>query len=321
MPSPPPAATPAMEGKSLLTRGVALRAARPWSFPATVGPVLLGTAAAFQVDDAFNPLLLGFTLITTLGVHAAGNLMNTLFDFVNGFDSPSSSDLTLVNGILSVGQVKRLIAAAYGIAVAAAAPLCLLSRAKARSLLSMVAAGAASAFVYTGGPGLKYKALGDVLITATFGPLLVCFSYLAQAGTLSWYPLMASLPLALQVEAILHANNARDAAEDKANGVLTLSGLLGESASRWLYAALVAVPFAEVLRQTWRSSILAALPLVAVPTAARLVSDCFGGLMRRLPMRTAKLQFLFGLLLSGSLVARVLLPLPPLATIFGRLLA
>ena len=40
-----------IDGKPLLTMGVALRAARPWSFPATVAPVLLGTAAAFQVCD------------------------------------------------------------------------------------------------------------------------------------------------------------------------------------------------------------------------------------------------------------------------------
>ena len=65
-----------------------------------------------------NPLLLGLTLVTTLGVHAAGNLMNTLFDFVNGLDGPGSSDLTLVKRVLSVAQVKRLIGWAYGLAAA-----------------------------------------------------------------------------------------------------------------------------------------------------------------------------------------------------------
>ena len=33
-------------------------------------------------------------------MHAAGNLLNTLFDFRNGYDSPGSSDLTLVNKVL-----------------------------------------------------------------------------------------------------------------------------------------------------------------------------------------------------------------------------
>ena len=48
-------------------------------------------------------------------------------------------------------------------------------------MLSHLAAGATAAFVYTGGPGLKYKALGDVLISSTFGPLLVSFAFLVQA--------------------------------------------------------------------------------------------------------------------------------------------
>ena len=69
--------------------------------------------------------------------------------------------------------------------------------------------------MYTGGPGLKYKALGDLLITATFGPLLVGFAYLAQC---SGFPgarvLVPALALAAPIEAILHANNARDTEEE-----------------------------------------------------------------------------------------------------------
>ena len=41
--------------KRRLRLGVALRATRPWSFPATVSPVLFGSALAFQVEDRFGP--------------------------------------------------------------------------------------------------------------------------------------------------------------------------------------------------------------------------------------------------------------------------
>ena len=58
---------------------VMLRAARPWSFTATLGPVALGTALAYKFEDAFSAPLLLFSLITTLGVHAAGNLGGVLF--------------------------------------------------------------------------------------------------------------------------------------------------------------------------------------------------------------------------------------------------
>merc|ERR1719446_433900 len=93
-PTPPPAPP--------LSFGVALRAARPWSFTATIAPVLLGTA---------------------LSVHAAGNLMNTLFDYLNGYDSSSSSDLTLVKGTLKPRQMFQLIGATFGAAALFAAPI------------------------------------------------------------------------------------------------------------------------------------------------------------------------------------------------------
>ena len=80
--------------KRRLRLGVALRATRPWSFPATVTPVLFGSALAFEVEDRFGPLKLLLTLGTTLAVHAAGNLMNTLFDYRNGYDGAGSSDQT-----------------------------------------------------------------------------------------------------------------------------------------------------------------------------------------------------------------------------------
>ena len=80
-----------------------IRAARPWSFTATVTPVLLGTALAFKDEDKFSVLRLVLSLVTTLGVHSAGNLMNTLFDFKNGVDDAKSSDKTLVSGELGTG--------------------------------------------------------------------------------------------------------------------------------------------------------------------------------------------------------------------------
>ena len=97
--------------KPPLKLGVAIRAARPWSFTATVGPVALGAALAFKdlQKDEFDLALLAFTLVTTVAVHAAGNLMNTLVDFKKGLDTESSSDLTLVSGDLQPKQVAMLI--------------------------------------------------------------------------------------------------------------------------------------------------------------------------------------------------------------------
>ena len=42
--------------------------------------------------------------------------------------------------------------------------------------------GISSSFLYTGGIGLKYIALGDLLIMFTFGPVSVLYSFIAQTG-------------------------------------------------------------------------------------------------------------------------------------------
>jgi 1,4-dihydroxy-2-naphthoate octaprenyltransferase len=293
---------------------VALRAMRPWSFTATVGPVALGAALSYKIDDVFSLPRFLLTMVVTLAVHGAGNLMNTLFDFTNGKDSERSSDLTLVKGVLLPDQVTKLILGCYGAAALAAAPLYAMTKASSTLLSSLLVAGAASAYVYTGGPGLKYKALGDLLISSTFGPLLVGFSFLTQSGSLRWRPLLASLPITLHIEAILHANNARDVEEDAAQGIKTLAAFLGPQRSKALYAALIALPFGTSLYAALRHSLMGALPLLAIPKARQLIQDYGAGALAKLPMKTAKFQFLFGMLF----VASVLIPSPSLMQVVAR---
>ena len=293
---------------------VALRAMRPWSFTATVGPVALGAALSYKIDDVFSLPRFLLTMVVTLAVHGAGNLMNTLFDFTNGKDSERSSDLTLVKGVLLPDQVTKLILGCYGAAALAAAPLYAMTKASSTLLSSLLVAGAASAYVYTGGPGLKYKALGDLLISSTFGPLLVGFSFLTQSGSLRWRPLLASLPITLHIEAILHANNARDVEEDAAQGIKTLAAFLGPQRSKALYAALIALPFGASLYAALRHSLMGALQLLAIPKARQLIQDYGAGALAKLPMKTAKFQFLFGMLF----VASVLIPSPSLMQVVAR---
>ena len=137
-----------------------------------------------------------------------------------------------------------------------------------------------------------------------------------QAGQLAARPLVASLPLAALIEGILHANNARDVLEDRANGVRTLSSALGAAGSAWFFTALLAAPYASALAHAWRASAAATLPLISARGAASLVADFHRGHLAAMPMRAAKLQMRYGLLL----VLGVLLPAPPLAAALRRLL-
>jgi len=303
----------------------ALLAARPWSFPASVAPVLLGASLAFKLDDVFSPLCLCLATGCAVAVHAAGNLVNTYADYARGVDGRVSSDKTLVQGALSPPQVRALITAAYATGALLGLPLIPLSRAPAGVLVGLLLAGAGSSYAYTAGPALKYRALGDALIMATFGPLLVSFSYVSQVGAASWTALRASIPLALQSGAILHANNARDMVEDAAAGVDTLALRLGRRRSVVLYELLLLAPYASVVWRAARTSTFAGLPLATLPAALRLAADFRAGLaagdaplsasLARMPMRTAKHAALFALLTTAG----VLLPSPSLRELGGSL--
>ena len=85
------------------------------------------------------------------------------------------------------------------------------------------------------GIGLKYVALGDIVILITFGPLAVMFAHAVQVGYLSVLPLVYAVPLALNTEAILHSNNTRDMDSDKQAGIVTLAILIGPTLSYILY--------------------------------------------------------------------------------------
>ena len=173
----------------------------------------------------------------------------------------------------------------------------------------------ATACTPSGGPGLKYKALGDVLISLTFGPLLVAFAYATQAGGLGWRPLLTALPITMHIEAILHANNQRDSAEDLAQGVCTLASRLGEKRSTRLYEGLLALPYLAPLYLASRHSLLALLPLATAPAAKRLAADFRDGRLVDLPKRTAKFQFLF----ASLFVVGLLVPSPSLAALGSTL--
>ena len=54
-----------------------LIAVRPWSFSASMMPVLLGSALAYPSIRTMSFLVVLLTCISALCVHAAGNLFNT----------------------------------------------------------------------------------------------------------------------------------------------------------------------------------------------------------------------------------------------------
>lgn len=284
-----------------------LLATRPWSFPASVVPMLVGGALAHRAGEFSGGLFL-LTLVGGLLFHIGANLSNTYFDFRRGVDSAlDADDRILVDGILRPRQVATMGLAAFALGGAIGGYL--VSQA-GWAILALGGIGLALGVLYTADPlGYKYRALGDLGIFAAFGPVLVLGTYMVQTGEPDLLPFLFAVPLGLIIDAILHANNLRDVQADRRSGALTLAQLLGDDASRWVYAALVLAPYAFVAAFGAAISPWMLLPIVTVPLAWKTIrqTQVPAGELRAaialLPQQTAQLSMVFGLLLAAGVLA------------------
>ena len=181
-----------------------LIAARPWSFSASMTGAFLGFTLAWKETGAIDLIQALLTTITILSIHCAGNLVNTYYDFANGFDTENSDDKTLVKKELFPHDIVAGIAECYAVGVLAFVAVCLRADVNNTLMVLFFGSGVLSSFVYTGSIGLKYIALGDLLIFLTFGPLTTLFSYYTETGRVQMQVVAFALPLAFSAEAILH---------------------------------------------------------------------------------------------------------------------
>lgn len=294
---PKPTAQPSRSGTPLMKLSSYVLALRPWSLSASLMPTLLGSALAYKTAPEFSWLALLLTVLTIVSVHGAGNLVNTYFDYVKGIDGRKSDDRTLVDHLLSQDEVVSLGALLYAAGCAGFIGLAALSPAKMEHLALVYFGGLSSSFLYTGGIGLKYIALGDVLILIIFGPLSVLFAFMAQTGRVEWACIYYAVPLALNTEAILHSNNTRDLESDRTAGIVTLAILIGLTASHVLYAALLFAPYIMFVVAGVRHSSTFFLPLITLPAAFRIERQFRQpDAIQLVPRETAKLNLYFGCL-------------------------
>ncbi|XP_007463220.1 PREDICTED: ubiA prenyltransferase domain-containing protein 1 [Lipotes vexillifer] len=277
-------------------------ALRPWSFSASLTPVALGSALAYRSQGVLDPRLLVGCAVAVLAVHGAGNLVNTYYDFSKGIDHKKSDDRTLVDRILEPQDVVRFGVFLYTLGCVCAACLYYLSPLKLEHLALIYFGGLSGSFLYTGGIGFKYLALGDLIILITFGPLAVMFAYAVQVGSLAVFPLVYAIPLALSTEAILHSNNTRDMESDREAGIVTLAILIGPTLSYMLYNTLLFLPYLIFSILAVHCSISLALPLLTIPMAFSLERQFRSQTFNKLPQRTAKLNLLLGLFYVSSII-------------------
>ncbi len=281
-------------------------ATRPWSFAMSAISVSVGAAIA-AVHGCFSIFLYALTLAGIVLIHAGGNLLNDYFDVTGGIDTLQSGTAKyrphpLLEGKLAPARVRN---AAFGLLAAGCAVGIALTLIRGWPVFVIGLIGAFGALGYTAPPvRYKYYAFGELGVFLIWGPLMVAGAYFVQTGRIEAGPLWVSLPLGILVAQVLLANNMRDIEHDKARGIHTVAGLLGETSALRLYLLLVVLAYALVVFIAFLGflTMWSLLVFLSVPLAARLPGEMRAGPPEDADARTARLNIVFGLLLLISLI-------------------
>lgn len=278
--------------------------ARPRTLPASVAPVVMGTAAGYSAAGSIVWWRAGAAMIVALALQVGVNYSNDYHDGVRGTDAGRVGPVRLVaSGAASPAAVKRAAFLAFGVAAVAGL---VLSLAVNPWLLLVGAAAIAAAWFYTGGEHpYGYSGFGEVMVLVFFGFVATLGSAYVQAESLPAVAWWGSVVVGLPAVAILLANNVRDIPTDEAAGKHTLAVRIGATRARVLFVACIVGAFAAVVPIALEYP-MAALAVLAVPVATVPVRIVWSrvdppSLIRALAA-TARLQLLLAVLTAAGVV-------------------
>ena len=279
-----------------------LAGARPRTLPASVSPVLVGTAvaAAEGTVTAWRALA---AMVVALALQIGTNYANDYSDGRRGTDAHRAGPLRLTaSGLVAPALVLR--AAAISFAVAAVAGLALALAVDLR-LLGVGAASIAAGALYTGGPKpYGYAGFGELAVLVFFGFVATAGSAYVQLERLTGLAVLAAVPVGLLACALLVANNLRDVDTDAESQKMTLAVRLGPAGTRLLYQGCIAGALAGVVAigvaRPPALIALAAAPLALGPVRLVAQRRDAPGLIAAL-VATARLQLVTCTLLAAGL--------------------
>jgi len=292
-----------------------IQALRAPFFTASIVPVILGTAVAFTYNRTFNLLYFLLTLIGVVLLHAGGNLLNDYFDYKSGADlinktpTPfSGGSRVLVDGLLTPQNILHatILSIAIGLGIGG-----FLALKFGYIIIVLGIMGVMCGILYSTPPfKLSYKGLGEVVVGIAFGPLIVLGSYYVQTQTLSQRAIIASMPLAFLIVAVLYINEFPDYKADKKAGKNQLIVLFGPEKSVKGYNLITTAAYAIILIGVLSALMppLAILGLLTYPhkkNAYKILKKHHRDIPNLLPANamTIKIHLQTGLLLSLGYLA------------------
>ena len=222
------------------------RLLRPHTLTASIMPVLIGTALAFE-KAKIDWRLFGAMLAASILIQAAVNMFNEYFDFKRGLDTEESVGIggVIVRNEISGQVVLKTAVLFFLISIFLGTYIC------AQTNWWVAAAGSLSmvvGYLYSGSKSpIAYTPFGELTAGIFMGFTIVLIAFYIQARTITWSSVILSLPISILVAAILLANNIRDAVGDEKKGRRTLAIMLGKSRATTVLNAMFVSTFAIVV--------------------------------------------------------------------------
>ncbi|WP_342023718.1 1,4-dihydroxy-2-naphthoate polyprenyltransferase [Arthrobacter citreus] len=246
-----------------------LEGARPRTLPMAVAPVIIGTAAAYDLGS-FKPVNALLAALVAVLLQVGVNYANDYSDGIRGTDDNRVGPLRLTgSGAAAPKQVKYAAFACFGVAMIAGLALIILS---STWFLILVGIGCvAAAWGYTGGRNpYGYMGLGDVFVFVFFGLVATLGTTYTQAGQISLPAVLGAVGTGLIAMALLMANNVRDIPTDREAGKRTLAVRLGDEAARISYVMMLALaillPLFIAADYPWVLLVLLLIPVCLMPS-------------------------------------------------------
>ncbi|NUT72714.1 1,4-dihydroxy-2-naphthoate polyprenyltransferase [Pseudarthrobacter sp. C4D7] len=245
-----------------------IQGARLRTLPAAIAPVLIGTAAAYEMDSFLLPNAILAALVALL-LQVGVNFANDYSDGIRGTDDDRVGPLRLVgSGAAKPEHVKWAAFGAFALAMVFGLVLVVLTQAW---WLILVGLGCVmAAWGYTGGKNpYGYMGLGDLFVFVFFGLVATLGTTFTQAGHISLSAVIGAIGTGLIATALLMANNVRDIPTDMQAGKKTLAVRLGDKHARESYVLMLAVAILLVVilapGRPWILIVLLLIPACLMP--------------------------------------------------------
>ena len=231
---------------------------------ATIAPILLGSAIAYNQFDTFNWSIFWLVFVGALFAHIGTNVINDYFDHTSRNDeknklvSPfNGGSRAIQSGLITPAStlIVSIISFAITIAIGLELNNIVFGNYFAMSILMYLGLiGIFLGIMYTGFLRLAYNGFGDLAVFIGFGPLMVYgAAYMQNQSVDPITTLLFSLPIGILIALVLFINCFQDYNADKAvnknSWVVKLAGP-GEKAN-------YRIPF-----NVWKNSMLLSFAII-----------------------------------------------------------